>query len=194
MFLAIPAALCVGGCGGSVNRMQDVSVPDAKGEMIQPLAGVGNRPATVLLFITDDCPITNAFAPEINSIVTEYEPRGVAFYAVMVDPWLSPVEAQKYATDFNYKCPVLMDQQHELVKAVGAAVTPEVAVISATGEVVYRGRIDDRYVDFGKKRLDPGRRDLRIALDEVLAGERVTVSRAPAVGCYIPDAAEQSDE
>src|SRR5262245_25785564 len=78
--MACLAAFFSAGCStsGSIGKMQDLSIPDVQGQMVQPLAAMSDHAATVLVFVTDDCPITNAFAPEISSIVADYEPRGVA--------------------------------------------------------------------------------------------------------------------
>lgn len=186
--------LCVvlsGGCTGlSTRTWKDITVSDMHGQPIQPLAQTADHAATVLIFITDDCPIANSYAPQINSLVTDFASRNVAFFLVQVDPALTDAQAQKHAQDFGFACTVLMDRNHELVKAVGAGVTPEAAVITSNNELAYRGRIDDRYIDFGKKRLQANREDLRLALDELLAGERVAVRRTQAVGCFIPDISE----
>ncbi|GIT77890.1 MAG: hypothetical protein Ct9H300mP32_2720 [Verrucomicrobiota bacterium] len=64
-------------------------------------------------------------------------------------------------------------------------VTPEAAVFDAKGRLIYRGRIDDLYADFGKKRARPTRHDLRDTLDALLAGKRLTKRTTKAVGCYI---------
>jgi hypothetical protein len=60
-------------------------------------------------------------------------------------------------------------------------------VLSPSGDVLYRGRIDDRVADFGKRRVEPTRRDLRLALDAILAGKPVQARLTKAVGCYIPE-------
>jgi hypothetical protein len=62
-------------------------------------------------------------------------------------------------------------------------VTPEVAVLSPTGELLYLGRIDDRYNPQGKRRPEPTVRDLQLALDAVLAGKPVPTPRTKAFGC-----------
>ncbi len=82
---------------------------------------------------------------------------------------------------------MLLDPKHQLVKAVGVNVTPEVAVITADGKLAYRGRIDDQYPGLGKKRLAPAQRDLRNALNDILAGKPIKAARTEAVGCSIPD-------
>ena len=64
--------------------------------------------------------------------------------------------------------------------------TPEAAVF-ADGELVYRGRIDDRFVDFGKTRAAATTHDLAFALQAILDGRPVPESRTRAVGCFIPE-------
>jgi ribosomal protein L35AE/L33A len=78
------------------------------------------------------------------------------------------------------------DPDHALVKYVGARVTPEAAVY-AGGRIVYRGRIDDRYVDLGVERPQATRRDLAEAIASVVAGQAVTQPKTQAVGCFIAD-------
>ena len=82
----------------------------------------------------------------------------------------------------------MRDPTLALVKFVGATVTPEVAVV-AGGRVVYRGRIDDRYVDLGRERPAPTRRDLFEALTAIVARKPVARAKTQAVGCYISDLA-----
>jgi hypothetical protein len=78
------------------------------------------------------------------------------------------------------------DPDHALVKYAGAKVTPEAAVY-AGGRIVYRGRIDDRYVDFGVERPQATRRDLAEAIASVVAGRAVVQPKTQAVGCFIAD-------
>ena len=68
-----------------------------------------------------------------------------------------------------------------------ARVTPEAVVIDEAGMVAYRGRIDDRFVDFGTSRQQPTQHDLAMAIEAVLAGRSVEVPVTSAVGCFIGD-------
>jgi hypothetical protein len=83
--------------------------------------------------------------------------------------------------------PVVRDTVQELVRHTGVTVTPEVAVIGPGGRVLYRGRIDDRYLDFGKDRPQPTERTLERALEAVLQGKPVPVRETQAVGCFLVD-------
>lgn len=152
------------------------------------LAGCASRPhATVYLFTTTDCPIANGYAPEINRIVSAYAPRNIDFRLVYVDPDTTDEQAKHHAKEYGYTCLFLLDPRHEWVRKVGATMTPEAAVVSSDGSLVYRGRIDDLYVDYGKRRKEPTTRDLRDALDAVLEGKPILNRTTTAIGCFIPD-------
>ena len=119
----------------------------------------GEQKAMVILFLAPDCPISNAYAPEIGRLIDDYGPRGVAFRVVHSDPRVTEDAARQHAKDFNLRCPVVLDPKHELADAAGATVTPEAAVFAGEGKRVYLGRIDDLFYSFGKRRGrtdDPG--------------------------------------
>ena len=164
---------------------QELSIADLEGRPCTPLLLAGSK-ANVVIFITNDCPIANAYAPEIQAIMRDYSPRGAAFFLVHVDPDLTSEKAKQHAADFGYQCRILLDPKHLLVKRLEADITPEAFVISPGG-VAYRGRIDDLFADLGKKRRQARNRDLRNALAAVLAGKPVPNSKTEAVGCYIPE-------
>jgi hypothetical protein len=168
---------------------QNLSIVDLSGQMqrpLQPCSAIAN----VIILITNDCPISNGYAPEIDRIIDRFSRQNVAFFVVDVDSTIDDKLARRHAREFGYSCPVLVDRRHELARSVGATVTPEAAVINRNGEVVYCGRIDDRYIDFGKKRLEPNKRDLIDAIEAVIDGRAVADARTRAVGCPIPGVPE----
>ncbi len=165
----------------------DLELSDIHGRKHTPLKAAGQN-ATAFIFIIHDCPIANGFAPEINRIVADYAGKPVAFYLVYVERDLAPEAARQHAKEFGFTATALLDPAHALVKRAGATVTPEAAVLATDGAVLYRGRIDDRFADYGKRRAAPTTRDLRDALDAVLAGKPVATPFTKAVGCFIPDA------
>jgi len=169
----------IAACGAADLRATDVEGAEHR------LTGPG-RKATVLIFSSHECPISNSYAPQINELCETYARRGVEFYVVQVDPDLSREQARQHAADYGYRCPVLLDPQHVLVNRVRATTTPEAAMLSPNGRLLYLGRIDDRYVDLGKRRAQPTVRDLREAIEAVLDGEPVPNSTTVAVGCPIP--------
>lgn len=141
---------------------------------------------TVLIFVRSDCPISNRYAPELQRLYREYSPRA-AFYLVYPDRAETAEGIQKHMAEYGYTFGALRDPDFSLVKLAKAHVTPEAAVISASGELLYHGRIDDRYVDFGKFRTEPTTHDLEDALQAVLAGKPVKVASTHAIGCFLAD-------
>jgi mono/diheme cytochrome c family protein/peroxiredoxin len=141
--------------------------------------------AVVLFFVTTDCPLSNGYAPEMNRFEETYTPRGVRFYAVQGDTTVADEEVRQHAHEYAYRFPVLLDPQQILTGHTGATVTPEAAVLSGDGAVLYLGRIDNRVEDFGKTRVRPTEFDLRDALDAILAGRPVPHPRTRALGCAI---------
>jgi hypothetical protein len=141
----------------------------------------------VCLFTRTDCPISNSYAPEVRRMYEKFSPRGVAFYLVYPDLDESPQVIEKHLKDYSYPFPGLRDPKHELVKLAEAKITPEAAVFDTNGKLLYRGRIDDRYLDFGKARLAATVHDLEQALEAILAGKPAPAAGGPAIGCFIAD-------
>lgn len=187
MILGLTAtALGASTAGVRATNSAAIEVQDLSGKSIKPLADGGQK-ATVLFFVMHECPVANAYAPEIARIITEYAAKGVRSYVVYVESDLAAEKAQAHARDFGFKSDTIRDPKHLLSKAAGATISPEAAVFSPKGEVLYLGRIDDRVSDFGRRRVEPTRRDLRLTLDAVLAGQPVPARTTKAIGCYIPE-------
>jgi hypothetical protein len=161
-------------------------VVDLDGRAIDPLRVTDAR-AHVLVFTTTDCPISNRYAPEIKRLATAYGARGVRFWIVYPVRGDGPDRIRAHVAQFGLDLPVARDTASALVKRTGVSVTPEVAVIDARGEMVYRGRVDDRYVDFGVDRPAPTTHDLDQALGSLLAGRPIEPRTTRAVGCILSD-------
>jgi hypothetical protein len=168
--------------------IQSTSLP-----ALTDIHGIEHRPiqhsdaiANVLVFTLQDCPIANSYVPTLNKLVDDYGPRGIRLLLVHVDPQLTIDEARKHAEEYQIKAPVVVDRKHDWVNFAGATRSPEVAVFSPAGEVLYTGRIDDKYAGLGKRRTHVSAHDLRDALDAILAGRPVPQPKTDAVGCFIP--------
>lgn len=149
------------------------------------LPGRGECKALALIFVAHDCPISNAYAPEIARLCKEFEPRGVAFRVVYAERDLPIADAAKHAREFAFPCPTVVDRDLRLSVRVGAKMTPEAALLSPGGDVLYLGRIDDIYADYGRRRAEATSRDLRDAIEAVLAGRQVKTPRTKSPGCHI---------
>lgn len=163
-----------------------VELLDLRNRPVNPFR-VADAKALVFVFVRTDCPISNRYAPEIERLYGKHAPQGSSFWLVYPDPETRPPEIVQHTKEFHLSLPAVRDPQHALVKKAGVRATPEVAVFFPDGRQAYRGRIDNRYADFGKERAAPTQRDLDDVLNSILNGRPVTNAHTVAVGCYIPE-------
>ncbi|MBY0551782.1 MAG: redoxin family protein [Candidatus Obscuribacterales bacterium] len=146
-----------------------------------------DKTATVLLFLGTDCPISNRYSPDIIRISKTYATKGVEFVGVYCDPELEAKDISAHGAKFGYNFNLVHDKSKTLKDRCGIKRTPEVAVLDSRGELVYRGRIDDRYVTFGTMRPSAKTHDLTDVLDALAAHKPVKPRFTDAVGCSMPN-------
>ena len=181
---ALLALACAWPSGLTAPAKAKLVFTDINGKNHAPFASAKTK-AVVFVFLLRDCPVSNVYAPEITRIHREYSKKGVALYLVHPDRDTDAKSALAHASEYKLTTPVVLDHDHKLTRLADAQVTPEAAVFDDKGRLVYRGRIDNLYADFGKKRAKPTRRDLRDTLDALLAGKALAKRTTKAVGCYI---------
>jgi hypothetical protein len=167
--------------------LPQVRLRDLDDRLIDPFAAPATAKAHVFVFVSVECPISNRYAPEVRRLHERFSSQGVAFSIVYPNPVEPVVAIRRHLKDYSYPMRALRDPRHDLVKAAGATITPEAAVFDRQGGLVYRGRIDDRYVSLGLERPVATRKDLEEALTDLLAGKPPRQTTAPAVGCFIAD-------
>lgn len=155
------------------------------GRSTDPLAD--SAAANVFLFVRTDCPITNRYAPELARIAREFESRGARFWLIYDDRSESVDSIRQHVAEYRFPGTPLRDPNHQLAALAHAKVAPESAVFDSAGQLIYHGRIDDRYVDFGKARAAADTHDLEDAIRAVLEHKPVPQPETRAVGCALAD-------
>jgi AhpC/TSA family len=167
----------------------EASAVDLNGAAVDPLKASSGK-VVVLIFVRVDCPISNRYAPTIQRISERFarEHAGrVAFWLVYPDRSESAEQIRKHEREFGYELPALRDVQRGLVSESRAQTTPEAAVFDANRKLVYHGRIDNLFEDFGRSRPAATTHELEDAIRAALDGKEVANASVPAVGCYISD-------
>jgi hypothetical protein len=164
-----------------------VGVLDLDGRPVDVVTVGADDRAHVLIFTTTDCPVSNRYAPEIARLAARFSSKGVRMVLVYPVPGDSADRIRNHTARFGLTMPAVRDTTAGLARRLGVTVTPEVAVLARDGRMVYRGRIDDRYVELGVDRPAPTSRDLERVLDAIVSGIELTPTITPAVGCYLPD-------
>ena len=163
------------------------TAPTAKGlslsgAPVDPLAKTGT---VVLIFMRTDCPVSNRYAPTIKALSQQYAGKA-QFFLVYPDRDETPANIKKHLQEYDFQLLALRDPKHELVKVSKVEITPEVAVFSDKRELIYHGRIDNWYVDFGRARPQPTTHELDEAIRAAIKGGSPPAS-VGGVGCYISD-------
>jgi hypothetical protein len=170
---------------GQASPVQAQSAFDLEGKSVNPL-GASPGKIVVLVFLRRDCPVSSRYAPVIQKISAEHE-REANFWLVFPDKAETAPEIRKYLLDYSYRLPALRDPGQVLVKLGQAEITPEVAVFDNNRHLVYHGRIDDWYVEFGRSRPAPTTHELNDAIEAALRGKPPAHSAVKGAGCYISD-------
>jgi hypothetical protein len=164
-----------------------ISIVDIEGKERFPFR-VDETKGAALIFVTHDCPISNAYSPELARLKKEYGSKGFSMTLVFVDPDVTKKEIMRHMEEYGLSgYTAVVDKSHKLVKEAGATVTPEAVVVLGDGVIAYRGRIDNMFPELGKRRRVITEKDLRSALDAVIENRPVEASRTQAIGCYIPN-------
>ena len=143
--------------------------------------------ALVVMFICNHCPFVKHVLAELGHVSSDYMRKGIAFVAISsndVDayPADGPEPMRALAIDQGWRFPYLYDESQEVAKAFKAACTPDLYVFDEEQRLVYRGQLDDSR---------PGNdvpvtgRDLRAALDAIIAGKDIPKPQKPSLGCNI---------
>ena len=165
-----------------------VLVQALSGASIDALQAPAGTRAIVFVFTSTDCPVSNRYAPELRRIAEAFASKNVVFRLVYPTPSESADAIREHMAAYAYvgAFDAVRDPRQSLVKYTGATITPE-AVVVVGGRVVYRGRIDDRFVDLGRERPAPTQRDLFDALTAIVNGKPAPHPTTQAVGCFISD-------
>ena len=144
-----------------------------------------DKNAVAIIFWANHCPAAVAYQDRLKQLADDYRDRGVEFVALATNcveqyPADSFENMKTRAREMQYNFPYVYDETQELARYYGGERTPDVFLVNPAGFVVYRGRIEDNQ---NPERVQ--RRDLREALDELLAGEEVSVKVTPPHGCTI---------
>lgn len=163
--------------------VDDIEVHRLDGAPVRLAELAGGQP-TVLAFLGTECPLVRLYAARLNALAKELPGRGARLVGVIPNIQDTPAEVRAFVDEFGLTFPFVIDSNQALADAAGAERTPEVVLLDAQGAVRYRGRVDDQF-QVAIQRPAATRHDLRLALDEVLAGQPVSQPEQAAAGCLI---------
>lgn len=155
------------------------------GSVVRPYV-TNQSQGVVLVFVSVDCPIANAYLPELHRISKEFGAEKWPIYLVHSAACVSQESIDRHVTEFKVQLPVVVDANQAIAKSVKATVTPEVCVLRrGSAEPVYRGAIDNLYAGYGKKRRKATEHYLQDALAALLSDQPIEVATTQPIGCFL---------
>ena len=164
----------------------DFALPDTNGNMVS-LKDFEKAPALLVMFICNHCPFVKLVRDELAALGKEYQAKGVGIVAIMPNdvehyPDDHPSKMAKVARETGFTFPYLYDATQEVAKAYRAACTPDFFLFDKARRLVYRWQLDDARPGNGKPVTG---KDLRTAIEAVLAGKKPGAKQKPSIGCNI---------
>ena len=167
-------------------KAPDSRLSDTIGKTVS-LSDFKNAPALAVIFMCNHCPYVKHIRSGLAQLARDYAPRGVKVVGISSNdvanyPQDSPAKMAEEAKSAGYIFPYLYDETQQVAKAYRAACTPDIYLFDKDQRLAYRGQMDDSRP--GNNHPVTGK-DLRAALDALLAGKPVSSNQKPSIGCNI---------
>ncbi len=167
----------------------DFILPDTKTGKVLSLKDLKGEKATLIMFICNHCPYVIHVMPEILRIEANCLEKGVHIIAISSNdveayPQDSPENMKGFSSTWGFSFPYLYDESQEVAKAYDAACTPDFFLFNANLKLSYRGRLDESRPRVQIPKPLTGK-DLRGALNALLAEQSVSEIQFPSMGCNI---------
>ena len=166
---------------------RDFSLTDVVDGRVVSLSSLPPARALLVMFICRHCPYVVRVREEILRLAREYQPKGVSFVAICSNdatayPDDSPGKLREMAIEHNFPFPLLYDETQEVARAYDARCTPDFFLYDSRRRLAYHGRLDESTPGNG---VAVSGREMRGALDALLAGRQVPAVQKPSIGCSI---------
>jgi peroxiredoxin len=161
------------------SRMPSLKLTTLSGEATD-LAANMNKNGILVIFVSVQCPVSNAYNERMEALAQQWKARGFAVVGVNANRTETPEAIAAHAREHGLTFPILKDNDNLLADALGASFTPETYLFDPSGTLRYHGRIDD-----SKDPSGISKRDLTDALESLSTGKTIAVTETKAFGCTI---------
>ncbi len=142
-------------------------------------------PVVVLVVVGNGCPIVRQSLATVKALRDRFAEKKVLFWLINPNSHDDQASIVEEAKEFGIDLPVLMDQAQLVARSLNTTRTAEaIAINTKDWKIFYRGAIDDR-LGYGTQKVKPPKSFLADALDNFLAGKKISPSRTPVKGCAI---------
>lgn len=161
------------------SKIENFTLKDYNGKEIS-LRDYKDSKAIVIMFISTQCPVSNGYNARMEQLFSDYKGKGISFIGINSNKQETVEEIKNHSKEHDLNFTILKDPDNKIADKFGASVTPEIYVLNKNFEIMYHGRIDD-----SRRETEVRKKDLRLALDEILAGKKISEPETKAFGCSI---------
>jgi peroxiredoxin len=179
LILSTMMLLAIASADENLKKVENFSLEALNGKKVS-LTDYKDAKAIVIMFIATECPVSNAYNERMAALHQDYKSKGIVFLGINSNKQESLDDMREHAREHKHEFTILKDRDNIVADKFDAQFTPEVFVLGKNLEIQYHGRIDNNRSE-GKV----SSKDLRNALDEILAGKSVSNARTKAFGCTI---------
>ena len=144
-----------------------------------------SKTLTVFIFLGHECPICQKYGHKLRNFHEQFGKQNIDLIGVVPLRDVGLLTISEYAKLYNFNFPILSDQKRVLTELFDATVTPEIVVVDSTGDLIYRGMIDNWFYALGKYRKVTTAYYLEDAIAAYLKGEEIKVRQTDPIGCFI---------
>ncbi|MGQ4647975.1 redoxin domain-containing protein [Lyngbya aestuarii] len=168
-------------------KAPDFQLEDVVSGQTISLDTFAGKQGLLVMFICRHCPFVKHVQEELARIGEDYADKELAIVAISANdadkyPDDAPDSLKEMAEQLGFTFPLCYDESQETAKAYTAACTPDFFVFDAQQQLVYRGQLDESRPS---NQQSVNGKDLRAALDAVLAAQTVNSDQKPSLGCNI---------
>jgi peroxiredoxin len=168
-------------------KAPNFQLPDVVSGKTISLDTFAGKQALLVMFICRHCPFVKHVQAQLAQIATDYTDANVGIVAISANdaanyPNDAPAKLKEMAQELGFTFPFCYDESQETAKAYTAACTPDFFLFDADRQLVYRGQLDDSRPSNNQPVTG---KDLRAALDALLASQSVNPDQKPSIGCNI---------
>jgi peroxiredoxin len=164
----------------------EFKLPDTNGKIVS-LADFKASPALLVIFMCNHCPYVIHIRADLAQLANDYAAKNVGIVGINSNdaenyPDDSPAKMKDEVKKTGYIFPYLYDETQSVAKKYRAACTPDIFLFDKNQKLVYRGQFDDSRPGNG---IPVTGKDLRAALDAVLASKPISPNQKASMGCNI---------
>jgi peroxiredoxin len=159
--------------------VEDFTLPDVNGKE-QSLNSLKGKKGSVLIFVSVQCPVSNAYNERMEKLAQDYKAQGIQVIGINSNVAETADAVKAHAAENKLTFPILKDAGNKIADQLGATKTPEAYFLDAGNKLLYHGRIDN-----SKDASGVNATELRDAMDAAVAGKPIAKTSAMAFGCTI---------